>query len=45
MATSYRARKGKIVAGILSDLSKNTRKRGLSLTKNTLKSPIDNNRL
>ena len=43
MARGYRARKGKIVAGILSDLIKNTRMRGLSLTKNTLKSPRNRN--
>ena len=38
MAKGYRARPGKIVAGIFSDLIKQTCNGSLSLNKNTLKS-------
>ena len=43
MAKGYRARKGKIVAGIFSDLIKQTCNGSLSLNKNTLKSPRNRN--
>ena len=42
MAKSYRARRGKIVAGIFSDLIKQS-KGSLSLNKNTLKSHRNRN--